>query len=376
MLGDDPPHALIGGPSGSGKTNLLYAWLGGLCARYSPDELALYLLDFKEGVSFARFAPEPAGPELAAARTAGRGERQQRPRVRAGAAAPPRRGAAAAGAGGQAVRGGEARGAARGGPGRALAADRRGGRRVPGAPGRPGRGDRRGGDAAGGPGPARPLPGHPPGARVSRTSPASRRCGAARGWSGSSRCGSRCPRRAGSCTRPTWPRRPCRGTAPSSTPTPAWSAPTGSCGCPTRATVRTGASCRPTCGTGARPRPRRPGSSTATRCRLFPSTWQPDAAEPVALLGETIDVDGRPATLPAAPRARAQPGRPRHPYRRRLRGAGRGRAVAGRRTDCAVQRRVPRRRRAAVRGGAARGAARTRGGTTGTRVDGLLAADA
>ena len=61
-LGDDPPHALIGGPSGSGKTNLIYAWLGALCARYSPDELALYLLDFKEGVSFARFAPSPRDP--------------------------------------------------------------------------------------------------------------------------------------------------------------------------------------------------------------------------------------------------------------------------------------------------------------------------
>jgi S-DNA-T family DNA segregation ATPase FtsK/SpoIIIE len=61
-LGDDPPHALIGGPSGSGKTNLLYAWLAGLCARYSPDELALYLLDFKEGVSFARFAPGRRDP--------------------------------------------------------------------------------------------------------------------------------------------------------------------------------------------------------------------------------------------------------------------------------------------------------------------------
>ncbi|WP_018351224.1 FtsK/SpoIIIE domain-containing protein [Longispora albida] len=56
MLGDAPPHALVGGPSGSGKTNLLYAWLGALCSRYSPDELELYLLDFKEGVSFARFA--------------------------------------------------------------------------------------------------------------------------------------------------------------------------------------------------------------------------------------------------------------------------------------------------------------------------------
>ncbi len=61
-LGDDPPHALIGGPSGSGKTNLLYAWLAALTMRYSPEELALYLLDFKEGVSFARFVPGPRDP--------------------------------------------------------------------------------------------------------------------------------------------------------------------------------------------------------------------------------------------------------------------------------------------------------------------------
>lgn len=55
-LGDYPPHALIGGPSGTGKTNLIFAWVGALAARYSPAELELYLLDFKEGVSFARFA--------------------------------------------------------------------------------------------------------------------------------------------------------------------------------------------------------------------------------------------------------------------------------------------------------------------------------
>ncbi|MGX6605741.1 FtsK/SpoIIIE domain-containing protein [Micromonosporaceae bacterium Da 78-11] len=61
-LGDDPPHALIGGPSGSGKTNLIYAWLAGLTTRYGPEELALYLLDFKEGVSFARFVPGPRDP--------------------------------------------------------------------------------------------------------------------------------------------------------------------------------------------------------------------------------------------------------------------------------------------------------------------------
>ena len=61
-LGDDPPHALIGGPSGSGKTNLIYAWLGALSARYGPAELAFYLLDFSEGVSFARFTPGPRDP--------------------------------------------------------------------------------------------------------------------------------------------------------------------------------------------------------------------------------------------------------------------------------------------------------------------------
>lgn len=55
-LGDYPPHALIGGPSGTGKTNLIFAWIGSLAARYSPAELEFYLLDFKEGVSFARFA--------------------------------------------------------------------------------------------------------------------------------------------------------------------------------------------------------------------------------------------------------------------------------------------------------------------------------
>ncbi|WP_158886792.1 FtsK/SpoIIIE domain-containing protein [Amycolatopsis anabasis] len=57
VIGDHSPHALIGGPSGSGKTNFLYALLGSLAARYPPGELALYLLDFKEGVSFAGLAP-------------------------------------------------------------------------------------------------------------------------------------------------------------------------------------------------------------------------------------------------------------------------------------------------------------------------------
>jgi hypothetical protein len=62
VLGDSTPHALIAGPSGSGKTNLLYAMLGGLAARYPPAELELYLLDFKEGVSFAGLAPGRKDP--------------------------------------------------------------------------------------------------------------------------------------------------------------------------------------------------------------------------------------------------------------------------------------------------------------------------
>jgi hypothetical protein len=57
VLADASPHALIGGPSGSGKTNLLLTMIASMAARYSPDELELYLLDFKEGVSFAQFAP-------------------------------------------------------------------------------------------------------------------------------------------------------------------------------------------------------------------------------------------------------------------------------------------------------------------------------
>jgi hypothetical protein len=61
-LADYPPHALIGGPSGTGKTNLIYAWMGALAARYPPAELEFYLLDFKEGVSFARFAPGRRDP--------------------------------------------------------------------------------------------------------------------------------------------------------------------------------------------------------------------------------------------------------------------------------------------------------------------------
>ncbi|GIF11221.1 FtsK/SpoIIIE domain-containing protein [Actinoplanes teichomyceticus] len=54
---DLTPHWMVGGRSGAGKTAFLINVLYSLGARYSPDELALYLLDFKEGVSFAEFVP-------------------------------------------------------------------------------------------------------------------------------------------------------------------------------------------------------------------------------------------------------------------------------------------------------------------------------
>jgi hypothetical protein len=61
-LDDTTPHWLVGGRTGSGKTVFLLDVLYGLAARYSPDELTLFLLDFKEGVSFTEFIPTDADP--------------------------------------------------------------------------------------------------------------------------------------------------------------------------------------------------------------------------------------------------------------------------------------------------------------------------
>ena len=71
-LDDQTPHWLVAGRTGSGKTVFLLDVLYGLTARYSPDELALYLLDFKEGVSFTEFIPTDRDPTwIPHARTVG-----------------------------------------------------------------------------------------------------------------------------------------------------------------------------------------------------------------------------------------------------------------------------------------------------------------
>jgi DNA segregation ATPase FtsK/SpoIIIE, S-DNA-T family len=61
-LDDTTPHMQVAGRSGAGKTNTLLSLLYGLASRYSPEELGLYLLDFKEGVSFVEFTPTRADP--------------------------------------------------------------------------------------------------------------------------------------------------------------------------------------------------------------------------------------------------------------------------------------------------------------------------
>jgi len=62
VLDDATPHMLLAGRSGAGKTNVLLVLLYALASHYSPDELGLYLLDFKEGVSFVEFTPTVNDP--------------------------------------------------------------------------------------------------------------------------------------------------------------------------------------------------------------------------------------------------------------------------------------------------------------------------
>ncbi len=54
----DRAGALLVGRPGSGKSTLLHTYIGGLTTLYGPDELELYLIDFKEGVEFKGYAQE------------------------------------------------------------------------------------------------------------------------------------------------------------------------------------------------------------------------------------------------------------------------------------------------------------------------------
>ncbi|MDR3636097.1 MAG: FtsK/SpoIIIE domain-containing protein [Isosphaeraceae bacterium] len=49
-------HGLIAGKTGSGKSTLLHALIVNGVLRYSPDQLELYLIDFKKGVEFKVYA--------------------------------------------------------------------------------------------------------------------------------------------------------------------------------------------------------------------------------------------------------------------------------------------------------------------------------
>jgi hypothetical protein len=49
-------HVLIAGRTGSGKSSLLHALITNVALHYSPDEVELYLIDFKKGVEFKVYA--------------------------------------------------------------------------------------------------------------------------------------------------------------------------------------------------------------------------------------------------------------------------------------------------------------------------------
>lgn len=53
--GSTEHHALIAGPTGAGKSSLLHTLIMSTLISYSPDEVQMYLLDFKEGVEFSAY---------------------------------------------------------------------------------------------------------------------------------------------------------------------------------------------------------------------------------------------------------------------------------------------------------------------------------
>lgn len=73
-LGDETTqlhNVLITGAPGKGKSNLLEVMIHSMCCRYSPDELELYLLDFKDGLTFKPYSYSPQLSWLPHARVLG-----------------------------------------------------------------------------------------------------------------------------------------------------------------------------------------------------------------------------------------------------------------------------------------------------------------
>lgn len=59
--GELTSHGLLAGKTGSGKSFTLHAIITSLAMKYSPEELELYLLDFKEGVEFQMYVNSEKG---------------------------------------------------------------------------------------------------------------------------------------------------------------------------------------------------------------------------------------------------------------------------------------------------------------------------
>ncbi|GHR49001.1 hypothetical protein JP0099_04030 [Helicobacter pylori] len=57
-IGEAQNHTLICGRSGSGKSNFLHVLIQNLAFYYAPNEIQLFLLDYKEGVEFNAYAKE------------------------------------------------------------------------------------------------------------------------------------------------------------------------------------------------------------------------------------------------------------------------------------------------------------------------------